>query len=96
MTEWDLETKQRSHWGTIVFQANQHLDGGRVWAWEQYHLPEIGTVTKAQLYQGQHSIAAMSALITALIRVYETTVYLDPSSWLEAVPNPEWSEQRHP
>ena len=92
MAEWTAMEKQRSHWGIIVFQANEHLDGGSVWAWEQYALPEIGTITKAQLYQGQHSIAATSALIIALLRVYETVAHTEPSTWLGAVPETDWSE----
>jgi hypothetical protein len=70
---YSLNPTQRSHWGTICFQANEELDGGAVWAWEQYALPPIGTVTKAQLYQGLHTQAAMLALITALFRVCETS-----------------------
>ena len=91
MSEWSGE-RQRSHWGAIVFQANEHLDGGSVWAWEQYSLPEIGTITKAHLYQNQHSVAAMTALITALLRVYETVTGEDPETWLNAIPSVEWSE----
>ncbi len=91
MAEWDGK-KQRSHWGTIVFQANEHLDGSSGWAWEQYPVPEIMTITRAQLYQGEHSIAAMAALITALIRVYETVAENEASTWLEAIPTLEWSE----
>lgn len=66
-------TPQRSHWGTICFQATEDLDGGAVWAWEQYELPRLGTVTKAQVYQGYHSAAAMSSVIHALCRVYKLT-----------------------
>ena len=83
-------TRQRSHWGTIVFQANEHLDGGSVWAWEQYPLPSPGTTTKAQLYQNQHSIAAMSALIHAMIRVYETAAGLDVGHRMYARPMMDW------
>ena len=89
MDDWPI--KQRSHWGTIVFQANEQLDGGSVWAWEQYELPEIGTTTKAQLYQNQHSTAAIVALITAMIRVYITASPLGPTAWLELQPKEAWA-----
>ncbi|WWC73419.1 uncharacterized protein I206_107386 [Kwoniella pini CBS 10737] len=88
----DREVTQRSHWGTICFQANEELDGGAVWAWEQYTLPKIGNLTKAGLYQNQHSIGAISATIHALIRVYEQTVgsNLPKTDWLKATPLHEW------
>lgn len=94
-----IARKQRSHWGTIVFQANEHLDGGAIWAWEQYALPPIGSITKAQLYQGLHSQGAMVALTTALIRVFDT-VQSTPSinsrdirTYVSAVPQPDWAAQ---
>nr|XP_018260551.1 methionyl-tRNA formyltransferase [Kwoniella dejecticola CBS 10117]OBR82709.1 methionyl-tRNA formyltransferase [Kwoniella dejecticola CBS 10117] len=89
----DRGPTQRSHWGTICFQANEELDGGAVWAWEQYALPPIGSITKAGLYQNQHSIGAISATIHALIRVYEQTAGagLPKSDWLKATPKSEWS-----
>ncbi|WWC93114.1 uncharacterized protein L201_008080 [Kwoniella dendrophila CBS 6074] len=89
----DRESTQRSHWGAICFQANEELDGGAVWAWEQYKLPRIGSITKAQIYQGEHSIGAMSATIHALLRVYEQTagMGLDKKDWLKALPKQEWS-----
>ncbi|OCF31240.1 methionyl-tRNA formyltransferase [Kwoniella heveanensis BCC8398] len=91
----DVEPTQRSHWGTICFQANEELDGGAVWAWEQYALPAIGTITKAQLYQGLHSAGAMSAVIHALCRVYERTAgaELEKQDWLKVTPKEEWSTQ---
>ena len=91
MSSWS--SAQRSHWGTIVFQANEHLDGGAIWAWEQYPLPALGTITKAQLYQGLHSQAAIKALITAMIRVYQTAVQLPRSSRISAQPLKEWQER---
>ncbi|KAK8849425.1 hypothetical protein IAR55_004757 [Kwoniella newhampshirensis] len=89
----DGQLNQRSHWGTICFQANEELDGGAVWAWEQYALPPIETITKAGLYQGYHSAAAMSAVIHALCRVYEQTVVagLPKGQWLKAYPKQELS-----
>ncbi|WVQ75223.1 hypothetical protein IAR50_004835 [Cryptococcus sp. DSM 104548] len=86
---------QRSHWGTICFQATEDLDGGAVWAWEQYPLPQIGTVTKAGVYQNLHSPAAMSAVITALIRVYTQTAGkgLAKSEWMGVGPEKSWQEE---
>ncbi|WVQ79524.1 hypothetical protein IAT38_001623 [Cryptococcus sp. DSM 104549] len=83
---------QRSHWGTICFQATEDLDGGAVWAWEQYELPALGSVTKAQVYQGYHSPAAMNAVIHALIRVHALTAGagLPKSEWMSATPRVEW------
>lgn len=83
-------TSQRSHWGTIVFQANEHLDGGSVWAWEQYPLPDVTSSTKAQLYQGLHSQRAILSLITAMMRVYSTVEHSPRSSWMTVQPKPEW------
>jgi hypothetical protein len=91
--------KQRSHWGTIIFQANEHLDGGAIWAWEQYPLPPVGTITKAQLYQGLHSQAAILSLITALIRVYQAVQTQSPvdatdiMTYVKATPEKSWSEK---
>ncbi|WVW86599.1 hypothetical protein I302_108649 [Kwoniella bestiolae CBS 10118] len=89
----EREPTQRSHWGTICFQANEELDGGAVWAWEQYLLPRIGSITKAQLYQGHHSIGAMSAVIHALCRVYSSTTgaNIPKKDWLKVTPKEEWS-----
>nr|ODN95437.1 methionyl-tRNA formyltransferase [Cryptococcus depauperatus CBS 7855] len=81
---------QRSHWGTICFQATEKLDGGAVWAWEQYALPRIRTVTKGEVYQRYHSAAATAAAIHALVRVYEATAGVDKSRWMEVVPKAEW------
>lgn len=90
-------TSQRSHWGTICFQANEEMDGGAVWAWEQYNLPRLGSITKAQLYQGLHSSGAMLALVTALLRIREqVSVHpdvhpRDSSTWMRVSPKSEWS-----
>lgn len=87
----------RSHWGTICFQANEEMDGGAVWAWEQYPLPAIGSITKAQLYQGLHSSGALLALMTALLRINEqirlSTIANpnDSSTWMRLTPKAAWS-----
>lgn len=77
-----------------MFQANEHMDGGSVWAWEQYALPPIESgLTKAGLYQNQHSIAATNALITAMIRVYETYHSSDTVNKMTLRPLKQWEEQ---
>ena len=86
----DWTAGQRSHWGTIVFQANEHLDGGAIWAWEQYALPALGSITKAQLYQSLHSQGAMTALITAIIRVYKTTHLRPKVERVRLTPRDDW------
>jgi len=63
----------RSHWGCVVFQADEEMDKGPVWAWEQYLLPNE-SVTKGYLYHFGHSPAAWKALDTALGRVVKTAV----------------------
>ena len=90
-------TGLRSHWGTICFQANEEMDGGAVWAWEQYPLPGLGSINKSHLYQGLHSSGAMLAMMTALLRVNEqvrlssTANPRDSSTWRRLSPRPAWS-----
>ncbi|ORY35015.1 hypothetical protein BCR39DRAFT_490700, partial [Naematelia encephala] len=79
----------RSHWGSIVFQANEHLDGGAVWAWEQYALP-TPLPTKAQVYQTLHSQAAITSLTHAILRVGEMIDGLPREQWMNARPKAEW------
>lgn len=99
--EYSNKPTQRSFWGTICFQANEQLDGGAVWAWEQYALPPIGSISKAQLYQGLHSSAAILSLITAMIRVYQRVQYgkdlvevnvNDKKTYIKATPLRPWGE----
>lgn len=63
----------RAHWGCIVFQADEEMDKGPVWAWEQYLLPQE-TITKGYLYHFGHSPAAWKALDSALNRVVGTAI----------------------
>jgi hypothetical protein len=64
----DGEIRRRSHWGCVVFQANDDMDKGPVWAWEEYKLPD-GPITKGQLYQNFHSPAAWRCIDTAIDEV---------------------------
>jgi hypothetical protein len=68
-----LPAKIRSHWGCVVFQADEEMDKGPVWAWSEYKLPNE-TITKGYLYHFGHSPAAWKALDTALGRVVGTAV----------------------
>nr|WVH01972.1 protein tyrosine phosphatase-like protein [Naematelia aurantialba] len=79
----------RSHWGAIVFQANEHLDGGAVWAWEQYSLPSPPP-TKTQVYQTLNSQAAITALTHAILRVWKILQPLPREEWMSARPLAEW------
>ena len=91
-SEPDLAKRQRSHWGCIVFQANEHLDGGSIWAWDQYPLPPLGTITKAQLYQNQHSNAALHSLITAMVRVYSKIAHAAAEDRMSVKPEVQWEK----
>lgn len=88
----DVAARQRSHWGCIVFQANEHLDGGSIWAWDQYPLPPLGSITKAQLYQNQHSSTALHSLITAILRVYSKIANVTVEDRLSVKPEVGWEK----
>jgi hypothetical protein len=66
-------TRIRGVWGCIVFQADEEMDKGPLWAWEEYTIDET-FVTKGHVYHFGHSPAAWRALDTALHRVVETAV----------------------
>jgi hypothetical protein len=87
---------QRTHWGVICFQATADLDDGPIWAWEQYALPPISTLTKSRLYQGLHSQAAIISLTCALFRVHAVVGHafggLHSGRWSELRPQREWAQ----
>jgi hypothetical protein len=60
--------QRRSHWGCVVFQANDDMDKGPVWAWDEYLMP-TGRISKGQLYQNYHSPAAWRCIDTAIDEV---------------------------
>jgi hypothetical protein len=72
-----LPSRPRSHWAVTVLQAEEEFDRGPVWAWEQFELPvtpEINgvacaTSTKAALYRGEVTRAALIAVLAALDRI---------------------------
>lgn len=64
----------RSHWGVTVLQAVAEMDAGPVWAFEQFELdindPET---TKATLYRGPVTQAAITATFSAIDRIISAT-----------------------
>ncbi|KAG8747732.1 hypothetical protein FRC10_011861 [Ceratobasidium sp. 414] len=66
-----LPAKSRSHWAVTVLQAEEEFDRGPVWAWEQFALP---AVTKAALYRGEVTRAALVAVLAALDRIVLASV----------------------
>ncbi|GKU09230.1 unnamed protein product [Fusarium langsethiae] len=71
----------RSHWGVTVLQAVAEMDAGPVWAFEQFEIdindPET---TKATLYRGSVTRAAITATFSAINRITSTAnAYSDPS-----------------
>jgi hypothetical protein len=65
--------KTRDYWGCVVFQADEAMDEGPVWAYNIYPLPKE-SITKGYLYHFGHSPAAWKALDAALERVVRTAV----------------------
>lgn len=60
----------RSHWGVTVLQAEERLDSGPVWAFEQFALNiDDQGLTKSKLYRGPVSNAVVRAVTAALKRI---------------------------
>ncbi|MFF0431196.1 hydrogenase maturation protein [Streptomyces sp. NPDC004327] len=53
-------------WGVTVLQADAEMDAGDVWASATFRVPEVG---KSDLYRGELSDAALSAVLLAVERV---------------------------
>lgn len=91
-----LSAPQRSHWGCMVFQASAEVDAGAVWAWEQYPLPPVHTITKSQLYQTLHSSAALLSISAAMLRldglVNERNLQSRSDLWVSLQPYPQWTK----
>lgn len=65
-----LSEKGRKYWGVTVLQAEEDLDAGPVWAFEQFPLDiDDPSVTKSSLYRGAVTRAAVSACLAAVNRV---------------------------
>lgn len=92
-----LEQRQRTHWGLTVLQADHTMDGGPVWAWDQFPLPDVATVTKSSIYQGPITAAALRTVHLALCRISKAYASLpDPShrGQRSAVrPDPRYSKE---
>ncbi|KAM0193353.1 hypothetical protein ACHAPI_007665 [Fusarium lateritium] len=60
----------RSHWGVTVLQAVAEMDAGPVWAFEQFKIDiDAPRTTKATLYSGPMTQAAITATVAALDRI---------------------------
>ncbi|KAG5660177.1 hypothetical protein KAF25_003699 [Fusarium avenaceum] len=60
----------RSHWGVTVLQAVAEMDAGPVWAFEQFEIDiDAPGTTKATLYRGPVTQAAITATVAALDRI---------------------------
>jgi hypothetical protein len=92
-----LTQQQRSHWGVTVLQADNTFDGGPVWSFDQFPLPDISNTPKSALYQGQITSATIRAVTVALSRISKAYALLpDPSHRASRVAvqvDPNWSLQ---
>ncbi|KAM0338113.1 hypothetical protein ACHAPU_011441 [Fusarium lateritium] len=72
----------RSCWGVTVLQAVAEMDAGPVWAFEQFEIDiDAPGTTKATLYRGPVTRAAITATLTALDRITSAAHRnLDPST----------------
>lgn len=60
----------RSHWGVTVLQAIEEFDAGPVWAYDQFELDiDQPGLTKAELYRGAVTTAAIASTLAAISRV---------------------------
>jgi len=57
----------KKQWGVTVLQANDVMDGGDIWAYSTFQMPE--NCSKARLYRHQVSDAAVNVLNLALTRL---------------------------
>ncbi|PSR75203.1 ClpP/crotonase-like domain-containing protein [Coniella lustricola] len=65
-----LSDNGRPHWGVTVLQAEEELDAGPVWAFEQFPIDiDDPSVTKSSLYRGAVTRAAVSACLAAVDRI---------------------------
>jgi len=69
--EYVASGQGRSHWGVTILQAIEEFDAGPVWAWEQFPitLDGPGAITKAALYRGPLTSAAVVACLCAIDRL---------------------------
>lgn len=92
-----LAERQRTHWGITVLQADATMDGGPVWAFDQFPLPDVARATKSTIYQGPVTAATLRAVTTALTRIAFAYAQLpDPTHRASrvAVPvDPRWAAE---
>lgn len=71
----DKASAGRTHWGVTVLQATEELDAGPVWSFDQFEIDidEPG-LTKASLYRGAITRAAICAVRAALRRIEAASV----------------------
>ncbi len=83
---------QRSHWGVTLLQAEEQFDGGPIWAFDQFILPDIVQTTKSSLYQGPVTASAVRTTHIGLCRIFQQTLLTDSS---QMKPNPlrQWTEE---
>ncbi|MFG2606350.1 hydrogenase maturation protein [Streptomyces sp. NPDC048514] len=62
--DWAV-AEEAPRWGVTVLQAEAAMDAGAVWAAEQFPVPPVG---KSDLYRGEVSDAAVTAVLTAVRR----------------------------
>ncbi|CAK9785842.1 ClpP/crotonase [Cutaneotrichosporon oleaginosum] len=92
-----LSERQRTHWGVTVLQADDTMDGGPVWAFDQFPLPDVARVTKSAIYQGPVTAATLRALTAALTRISGAYAALpDPSHRAARIAvkvDPKWAAE---
>ncbi|KAM0247151.1 hypothetical protein ACHAP5_004230 [Fusarium lateritium] len=79
----------RSHWGVTVLQAVAEMDAGPVWAFEQFEIDiDAPGTTKATLYRGPVTQAAITATIAALDRITSVANQTSDLNTTTAIPEP--------
>lgn len=88
--------KGRTHWGVTVLQAIEELDAGPVWAWDQFPIVLDGpeAFTKASLYRGPVTQAAVAACLCAIERLLSVVpIPSFPSIHPGLSPEPLWAHR---
>lgn len=72
-SEPETRVQPRGWWGVTVLQAIEQLDGGPIWAWDQFEVKVDGhpdeTLTKSALYRGPVTRAAVAGTLAAINRI---------------------------
>ncbi|KJX93974.1 hydrogenase maturation factor hoxX like protein [Zymoseptoria brevis] len=65
----------RSYWGVTILQAIEEFDAGPVWAFDQFEIDiDQPGLTKAELYRGSVTQAAITATIAAIARIQDAAI----------------------